>query len=203
MKKSAIGAKRFLGSNWRLLLLGVLFLAGILLGVSLSASDVAGGMAEKIAQSYLAQRVNQPFWLTIYYLFLSFFPFAVVAFVSGLCVAGWLVSYGLPLFKGLGYGLAVSYFYRVFGLMGIGYSSLLILPHSFLCGITLLLMCRESMRFSRLLGTNVTPQGTPKNLWADFKLYALRHGCFVVLALFSSILNAFLNWAFSGFFVFQ
>jgi len=198
-------AVRFLNANARMLLLGVLFLLGVVIGISLlnGNSPLIGEYSRKIAQDNVSQRLEQSFLTAALYMFLAFLPFALVSYLAGLCAVGSVLSAALPLFKGIGYGLSVSFFYVTFGAQGIAYSALMILPHQFLCALALILMSRESMRFSRLITRNITPGQQGINLWNDFKLYSLRFVCFLVIPLLSSFLGAFLSTAFSGFFTFN
>jgi len=198
-------AAAFFNANARMLFLGMLFLLGVVIGISLlnGNSPLISEFSQKIARDHVSQRLDQSFLTASLYMFLAFLPFALVSYFSGLCAAGAPVSAALPVFKGAGYGLSVSFFYVTFGAQGIAYSALMILPHQFLCALALILMSRESMRFSRLITRNIAPGRQSINLWNDFKLYSLRFVCFLVIPLVSSFLGAFLSSAFSGFFTFH
>ena len=80
--------------------------------------------------------------------FASSFIFLLAVFLLGLSVWGGYIAVFLPFIKGYGYGLSAGYLYCTYGLNGILYNILIILPGAFLCSIIISAACQQALKFS-------------------------------------------------------
>ncbi len=80
--------------------------------------------------------------------FASAFIFILIIFLLGLSVWGGFIAAAVPFVKGYGYGLATGYLYSTYGLTGILYNILIILPGAFLCSAVIAAASQEAFRSS-------------------------------------------------------
>lgn len=195
-------AAQMLGGNWKMCLLGGMLLAGMITGaliargVGESGTDSLGLMLSGFSED----RAQQSFFTTLGNSLLSSVPVLLLSFLLGICPAGVLLLPVVPLFRGMGLGVTMGYLYAAWGLTGVGYSALLIIPGAAVSSIAFLFACREGMRLSALFLKSILPNETPSALWPEFRKYLLRFGAFLVLLLIAAITDAFFSAAFSQFF---
>lgn len=80
--------------------------------------------------------------------FASAFIFMLVMFMSGLSLWGFIVCAAVPFLKGFGYGIAAGYIYGSYGIRGIIYNILIILPGAFICSAIMAAASAESIKNS-------------------------------------------------------
>lgn len=208
MKSKRIGGARvdFRGikENRKLILLSAAFLIGLLSGV-LVVRSAGNAMTENISDTFsafISARTGQPFFTTFINSFLSISPFLLASFIAGLCIVGTPAVPLIACFRGLGIGLTSGYLYATYGLKGIGFFALIILPHALLSSVALILACRESTGFSMMLMKSISPHAQAINLNVDFKMYCLRYVFILGIFILSSLLDATMSIGFMRFFEF-
>ena len=189
--------------HWRHILMTSLFLLGLLVGV-LTVRTYSGEFPQYITglfDNYFSARNNQPFFTTLLNSFSSNILLFLTAFVSGLCIIGAPVTLFIAAFRGLGLGLTMAYLFSSFGMKGIAYSILLIVPAGLMSCISLIMACTGAFGFSSRL-FSLVGKGNLRmfDFQNEFKLYCLRFGVFIVILLVSAIVDATLSAAFIGFF---
>lgn len=183
-------------------LLGGMLLAGMVTGALIARGTGESG-TDSLAlmlSGFSEGRADQSLFETLGNSLLSSAPVLLVSFLLGLCPAGVLLLPAVPLFRGMGLGLTMGYLYAAWGLKGVGYSALLIIPGAAVSSIAFLFACREGMRLAVLLCRSILPNETPVSLWPEFRKYLLRFGAFLVLLLIAAVTDAFFSAAFSQFF---
>lgn len=134
--------------------------------------------------------------------FASVFIFMFLIFLSGLSMWGFLGAALIPFFKGYGYGLSVGFLYAAYGLSGIGYNALVILPGAILCSAVIAAASKQAVQCSvRLLSL------FRKTVVSDDPRIFLRHYLFsmiwlLLLAAVSSLVDMVFTAAFSQLFNF-
>lgn len=190
--------------NRKLLILALAYILGMLIGVLVmrGAGDTLVKSVEASFSAYVSQRQSQPFWMTFLYAFSSSLAFFCAAFICGVCVVGVPGAFLIPCFKGLGLGLTTGYIYAVYGMKGMAFSALLLVPPSLVSALALLLACRESWGFSVMLFRGVLPGSSALTLRGDFRIYCLRYLFILGILLLACLLDAGLSAAFIRFFRF-
>ncbi len=193
-----------ISGNRKLLFLSLAFILGLLIGVLVmrGAGEQLTASVEKGFTSYVEQRQSHSFGSTFLYSLTSVFPFFVAAFICGLCMVGTPGAFFIPCFRGLGLGFTTGYLYTVYGMKGMAFSALLIIPPSLVSTVALLLACRETWGFSLMLFKGVLPDAPSLALRNDFKIYCLRFLFILGVMLFSCLLDAGMSLAFIRFFAF-
>lgn len=199
--------RTFFQENWRALLLFCLLLIGIFIGAGQVSSGGAKDQIRLLSESYSSAREGKAFFPIFLSSFASTLPFVFFVLISGFSLIGAPFILATPLFYGLGYGAVSGYIYAENGLQGLIYNLLLIVPHTFLFLIALLFMCRESMRLSGrlfsdvLLGRANAAGGSAAGFRDDLKLHFVRYLVYLFMVVAAAFLDALCATIFSNFFI--
>lgn len=181
--------------NWALVLLYLIFAAGMVLG-SVFAKNTGSGTLEKLDFLFACNfkaRASQSFLSVFFASFASSFLFILACFLCGLSMWGTFFIPLIPLFRGFGLGLTSGYLYSVYGAKGVLFNLLVILPGAFLCCISILMASKEGIMFSRSLASG----GQSK-----IKVYLLHFGAVLGIAFSAALIDFLLSMCFSGLFYF-
>jgi hypothetical protein len=184
--------------NYPLLALGVLFLAGALLGALLVRTAAADTLEVllRLTGAFIERRREQ----AMLQIFLSSLGMSL-AFVAALFLLGFSaisqpVVVLTPFFRGLGAGFSMASFYASHGAQAIGFVAVLLLPGMVLSVAALFVCCRESLRlagsFFRAMGAD-----RPAKEFYPLRLYVSRYLSAVILSIFSALLEALLYFVFA------
>lgn len=133
----------------------------------------------------------------------SFFSSAVllcIAFIFGLCAAGIIGHVAVLLFKGAGIGLTMGYVYLQYGVKGVSICALFILPWAIVTCLSVMIACREGIRFSLHMAGALAPSGNPPHLWPGFCDYCYKYVFCFALVLIAALIQAASTVAFSSLF---
>ena len=190
--------------NRKLFILALTYITGMLIGVLVmrGAGDLMTRSVEASFTAFVTQRQSQSFGMTLFYSLASALPFFAAAFICGVCLVGVPGAFLIPCFKGLGLGLTAGYLYAVYGMQGMAFSALLLVPFSLVSAVALLLACRESWGFSLMLFKGLLPGSSPLSLRGDFRIYCFRYLFILGILLLACILDAGMTTAFMRYFRF-
>ncbi len=196
--------KNELKKNGLFFLFCLIMFAGILYG-TLSGKAAGTELLNRldfVFQTNFELRCSQGIWSAFIASFASSMLFFGVIFLLGLSLWGGFFAVLIPLFKGYGYGLSVGYLYGTYGLKGIFYNLLVILPGTFLASVVTaaasLIAFKNSLHF--VLGT------FRSQMMPDLK-YTLRGYCrsmfgMLLLSMASSLIDMLCSLCFSWIFHF-
>ena len=122
LTRESSNAVSYIFSNWKLLLLLLLFTAGVMSGavtIKSMSNDTVNSFKD-IFYNYITARSTQSVIKTFGTSFLMSFAYALCAFAAGLCAVGLPIIVTIPFFNGLGLGMLCGYLYGSAGLKGIG-----------------------------------------------------------------------------------
>ena len=125
-----------------------------------------------------------------------------VVFLLGLSLWGGFISPVVPFFKGYGYGLSVGFLYGAYGLKGIFYNILVILPGSFISAAVIAAAALQAFRNSLRISACFirTPlQEDPQKQMKGYFVSMLRA---LAMCAFSAVLDMLCSLCFSWIFNF-
>ncbi|MDQ5983362.1 MAG: hypothetical protein RUMPE_00373 [Eubacteriales bacterium SKADARSKE-1] len=196
---------KLLSDNKTFVILSAILLFGVFLGA------ISSGLADKntiarinalFLNSFKVRESELAFNIFVSSLSSVFF-FVLIAFFMGLSLWGCVLAPVVPLVRGFCIGLFQSYLYGTYGLRGICFQLLVLLPGFFLSSIAILLMSREAMRLSHNFLTFVFfKSSNTYDKKEDIRIYLLRTGCVLIIAVLSAILDLIFNFIFLRFFSF-
>ena len=190
---------KVLQKNIRLYVFMFLFLLAMLTGAIL-VKNIDESLLEKLVTVFAAERTRQTVIKTFLYSLWSAMPLFFLLFLCGLSPAGTPLIVLAPIYKGLGTGVTMGYLYSAWGLKGVVYSFILIVPATFIYALALSFCCREAHRFSALLRREMGANAQGTVLYDEVRLYRKRFLLLVVPILLSCIVDVILSLSFSRFF---
>ena len=125
---------------------------------------------------------------------------AAVLFLSGTSMAGSILTPIILLLRGVNIALVSSYLYAHYGLNGIIFNILIIIPPAVLEGLALTLSAREAFGFSLSIARLALPNKGAVTLDNDFKIYCLRQLFILIFYLLSVIIKVIMVLSFYSFF---
>lgn len=187
--------------NYILVILMALFVAGMIYG-SLIVRSESSELFERLSaltSSYL--HADGSFVRIVARSFTSGVAFIIVAYLFGYSAIAQAATVFIPMFKGLGLGLATGYLYANYGIAGAGYCLLIILPQTIVCMFAILVGCRESVKLSNLLlGAIIVTQQSERVDREVIKLYTVKFLILSIIVLVSAIIYAICLGMFDGIF---
>ncbi len=185
-------ARAFIAENRRLFPFVGLFMLGVLIGVCLyCASGRAVDWAGLLSLSPVAGDWRA--WLAaLWDVLLSAVLLLSALFLLGLSPCGAPFALVVPLFHGLGLGLAEAYQYSL-GWQGVLTAAVLVMPRGLLTAAVLVGATVESLRLSAALGRRLLPSVDAESLWPTFRLYCLRFLLFLLAAVAVGLLDILLR----------
>jgi|GEM_PF-7016080 len=138
------------GIDRRILLLGLLFLAGVAAGASVSAhlEGETRIFAQAIAKNFFQLRPEQSMRELFFHAFLPDVALFAIIFFCGFCAVAAPLLLFLPFFKGLGFGAVCAFLLRESGFSSVKVIAFSVFPGVIWSAILLLLACRDAQRLS-------------------------------------------------------
>lgn len=193
--------------HYSLLMLGMLFVFGVLLGTLLvrTADSETMDMLLRIINGFMDSRREQTLLQNFISGSSSSLIFLAILFVCGFCAISHPIIILIPLFRGLGFGFSIASLYATQGTQAVGYVALLMLPGTILSTLAIVVCCRESLRLagSFLAGVGGGSGEKGRKQLYSVRVYIARYFACAVLCLFSAFLEAVLYFGFANSFIFS
>ncbi len=200
MRKSTIvDLKRFkllqsIGANKILLLLCTLLFAGILIGtLSYGTNNEILNMSSKLLADFTKHHSSMSFGKILITSFMSSTVFLLAMFACGTSMLGVVLSPLLVLFLGFRYGCLSAYLYSAYGIKGIAFCAVLLIPPAVIYIIGLLFAAKYSIALSCEIAKLTFPKYGVANLCDSFKVYCAKYAVIIFVILLSSVLDAVLS----------
>ncbi len=170
-------------------LMPFLTFVGVFLLGSLIGSILVGRLdflenhsAERISQFCIIRESGKLFPL-FYDSITAFLPSYIICFLCGTSVVGCVAAPLLLLYSGILQGSLSGYLYSSYGLEGIMFFALIILPATVFFAFGLILLAKLSFGFSTTLSRICIKTNKPVNIYADFKSFCMSS---IVVFIFSA-----------------
>lgn len=195
---STNAAFTFFRLYYLLILVTVLLFAGLISGSMLAKSGGTGGF-EAFLKTAFSLGTGQGNFVNL--LVSSFFSTAVLlcaAFLLGMSAFGLPALLCIPIFKGAGIGYSIACLYLQYGLRGVAFSVLCILPGAVLSSIAVIVSSREGIRFSFRIISACSPTRAQVSLWEPLLLCCRKFVACFVFAAAAALVQSLAVMAFSG-----
>lgn len=189
--------------NTALLLLALLFLAGVTLGAVLlrHAGGETAALLERLTEDFLQNRRGQSLGANFLWAAGSSLMFVGVLFVCGFCAIAHPAEILAVFFRGLGFGASAASLYAGFGARAAGFLALFVLPNMLLSSVAILFCCRESLRLSSRFFAAMFPDGEAQTDKYPLRYYLGRYAAAMLLCLISALLEAVMYLGFAKYLV--
>lgn len=117
-----------------------------------------------------------------------YFSVYAVTLVFGLCSIGIPIIYFMPLLNGFAVSLEINYLYSNYGIKGVGYSLLLIIPAATLFSAILFITIFDSVNMSKLIFESAFKE--QKTAKIDVKSYLKKFAVYGILIIVISLIDS-------------
>lgn len=189
--------------NTMFLLLCLFLIIGVILGV-ICARNGDKSLAEKLDFLFLTDfenKRNMGLFSVFSASFASGFLLLLTTFLLGISSWGFFVLPAVPLFKGFGFGISTGYMYAAYGFSGILYNILVVLPGAFISALILIIISKESFRFSWEIMTSL--RGYKSDISSKFRIYIVKIFWSLIILAVASVVDMLFSLVFSGLFSFS
>lgn len=189
----------FLKENNILIILIAFFVFGFCFGIfSIEKFPDFESYFSDYLDSYIELRSKSDFLKIAFNSFLVSFTYLIFSFISGCSVLGAALLPFAIFISGLSNGAMMSALYAEYALKGVAINAVMILPPTVIFVAALILSAKESFAFSFALAKLTLPRTSPANLFYAFKIYCSRYLGFVLLLVFSALVDGFISRYFSA-----
>lgn len=190
IRRCTFSVRSFIIRNGLFFMFCTLLFAGVIWGAlnSRSADDELLKRLDLILQTNYSLRCKQGLISAFTASFASSVMLLAFCFLSGLSLFGALPALAVPVFKGYGYGLSAGFLYGAYGMKGIGYNLLVILPGMLfssiiVCSASLMAFCSSLKLCSCFFSAAV--RDDPREQMKSYLLSVLR--CLLLCALAAAV----------------
>ncbi|WMJ23127.1 stage II sporulation protein M [Paludicola sp. MB14-C6] len=189
-------------NNYIFLAIILLFIVGMIYGTLLIKSQ-SGSLLKQlniITKEYVGSHRTQSIISLMINSFLSSALFLVIPYLLGYSAIGQAGTLFVPLFKGLGLGATLGNLYLTYGLKGIGYSALIIVPQTAIALFAIIIGCRESIKLSNMFFISILPDREKMVTSSTVKMYNIKFLILLSFIVLSALVDATFVALFSGIF---
>ena len=186
--------------NNTLILLGALFVAGMILGAMLlrGAGAETISLLERVVGGFIARRQQSGLSENFISAFASSMLFVAVLFVSGFCAIAQPLIVSAPLIRGLGFGFSAASLYARYGADAIGIVGVLILPGMLISTVAILICCKQALRLSGAFFFTMRPHAAKAGEPLPLRVYCLGYALAVGLCALGAFVEAALYVVFAN-----
>lgn len=192
-----------INQNNSLIFISFCFLLGFLVGVLIfkTKNTTEGYYSNEFIKLY--KELSSGFVLAGLNSFLGQLPYLAAIFLSGTCMVGAVLVPSVAAVRGAEYGMIMAYAYFAYGLTGIVFSLLILIPSAIIAAVAIILSSREALGFSLSLARLAFPETKKPRIEQDFKLYCMRQLFVIVFFVTSAVVQALMSVSFISFFNFS
>lgn len=200
MKPVATGFKE----KWQLLLSCAFFVIGVIAGCTASGTygDGTSGALDIIINGFISLKSDETMAQTFFSSLGSTVPLMLVVFILGFCALGIPLISLSAAFRGIGIGAMLGYMYAFYGVKGISYCLLLVIPPALLSIPAIILACKEAMRFSGIVFSFISKTNGRNDKFPDMRKYCLRFVVFLLALIAAALVDCLFTLLFGRFFLF-
>lgn len=186
-----------------LVILFLLFLAGVLYGgiIAASATEDIVEKLSGITGGFVCKRAEQSLLTTFLSSFGSNLLILAVMFALGFSAIAQPFELFAPVFYGLGVGITMGYIYKTQLFKGVVYCAVLVVPHTVIALTAIVLAAREAFLMSNLFLGCALPKLSGELSHETLKLYSVKGLVLSAVVLISAIVDCMLTFIFAGLFV--
>ena len=192
------------GNSAFLLLLTLIMLIGMIFG-ALSLNHINLDTIKKLDILFLSDfdnRSNQSVLYTFISSFSSLFLFWLTLIISTLSFLGAIIVIFILIFRGWGLGITSGYLYSIYGLKGVAFYILVLLPGTFISSLAFILMSSNSIKFSLRVSKKFLPHPGEELLYDGMVIYIKKSAYMLGIFMISSIVDVIFIKIFSNLFIF-
>lgn len=185
------------------ILLCVFYVIGIVLGSTvLSKNSWLSQNTKLLFENLLSVHSNNNFLKKFFSCFMHYFVILILYFLSGASLLGVVVTPFITVWQGIIIGSITSYLYAQYGLSGIAFNAIILIPPLAIFIVCCFFAARYAIDFSLNIAKLTLPKCRPMSLYVVFKGYCSKYLIFIGIAVICTLMEIILNLFFLNFFNF-
>ncbi len=186
----SFGFIEFFKKNSFLFIMTMIFAIGVIIGVfTIGSFDYLKDYSKEYISDYITLRQSS-FGSVLFNSLLSSLSVLFLFFLLGASLFGVVTVPSCILLKGLLQGGVTAYLYSIYGIKGIAFNTIILIPSTFIFIIVLLVACRESVKFSLKFSSLTLNKTLPFNMSEDFKDYSIKYLILAVCCFVCALVDA-------------
>lgn len=187
--------KNFVKNNEKLIILTFMFIVGLLCGAianKTSNINIHTNISE-MTENYIFTRSSQSILLSIFNYSFTDVLFVLLSGFLGLSILGQAIIYVIPIIRGMGLGIIVSYIFKTYSINGLLYSVLFIIVPAIVTVMTMLVSCKENILCSSDISSSLfrTKQGINNDF---IKMFLVRNLILIIIIIVSSLFSGVISY---------
>lgn len=192
--KALGGIFDFVKRNKLLLLLIMLFVAGLFLGITaLGKYEVLFRAADAAVNGFIKFRTENGFLKIAFDSFLKSMLFVVLVFLLGASVTGVAAVPLAVMLLSFIYGVASAFLYSEYSFKGIAVNAVMFMPPAVIFSVSLIILSIEAVGFSRNLLSVVLPKNSFSDMSVVFASYSAKTAFCTAAVAASALADAFIS----------
>ncbi len=194
LKLKNFGIIEFFKNNTFLLTVTFIFTVGFFIGIfTVDGFFSLKDYSDNYIKDYIALRLESSFFNILLHSLVNYLAVLFILFVLGASFFG-VITVPVAIFaKGMLNGGVSAYLYSQYGLKGIAFNAVIIIPPTIVFLIILLISSRESVKFSLKLSSLTLSKTLPFNMSEDFKDYTIKYSILAACTFICSLLDAIIS----------
>jgi len=190
----------YLKKNYPVLLLGALFVVGVLLGTLLlrGAEQETLDLLYRLMGGFMENRKGNGLYENFLSAAGSSLLFLGILFLCGFCAIAQPLIVLAPLIRGMGFGFTTASLFARYGMSALGFVGVLVLPGTLISTVAILLCCRQSLRLSGTFLASVRPNRRRESEPYSLSNYLLSFAFGALICLAGAFLEAVLYFLFAN-----
>lgn len=185
------------------IILCAVFISGIAIGsIFLQKNSWLSQTTKTLFESYISVHNENPFFKKLLVCFSRYLIVLVLYFLSGSSMLGVAVTPFITAWQGILFGAVSSYLYQTYGLSGIAFNAIILIPPAVIFTICCFFAARYAIDFSLTVAKLTLPRSKPTSLYISFKNYCGKYLIFIAVSLICAVIDIILNLFFLKFFNF-
>ena len=196
-----LGILNYVTQNKIFILLCGFFVFGILIsGFLLSDDSFVFTDAKTFLNYYLSLHKNNLFLNKFCTCFLRYIVVLFIYFLSATSIFGIIITPFFTVWQGIMLGAFSSQLYSLYGIEGIAYNAIIIIPPAVLFTVSCFFAAKYSIDFSFLIAKLTLPRSKSYNLYVYFKKLCSKYLILITIIVFCVLIEISLNLLFLKFF---
>lgn len=185
------------------ILLCSFFILGVFLGSFLTTKNTwISENAKAFFENFISIHSNRSFFKKIISCLTKYFFVLIIYFLSGSSIIGIVSTPFLTIWQGIITGSITSFLYTTYGLSGIAFNAIILIPPSAIFVVSCFFAAKFSIEFSLDLIKLTMPKSRPTNLYASFKRFSTNYLILTSISVACCLVEIILNILFLKFFNF-
>lgn len=185
--------------HYNIIILTTLIGFGIVIGSLIIAKTTSelNSSIDTLYNNFISSIKEKTFFTIFCDTFFTSMIYIFLFFIMGTNALGIPFVYFLTCIKGIGNGIISGYLYSIYGLKGVGFSTLVLFPYAIISGIIIIMMGDSSLKLSKNIFHDLRSK-PPVHKEITIKKYCINYIVYTAFFILASMIDAIFKVSFSS-----